>query len=401
MNRHAENLIAGMSARLNPAFDSFGSQLVERTTLEVESRLAPYLERVPALIRDLSSREVQAEESLRLHRERLRQLSENNQREAAAQMAGAVSALRYDFESARKESLENWNEEVKESGLRASQSVAESIGQTSEWFQTEARARLQVVVEQVLAAAKSGCEQVNVESAQKFADEIGNRAAAQLNEVQRQLDNAGNELACRTRSTLGEAAAAAATSFGQLLQSIAGSETERFVATSRTVLEERTQDLERSAQHILGNLSSSGEASLEGFRRQMASQLETSVADGRGALSAELASMMERFANQRSAAQQEWSQGLERLSDDATNKHQDRLQNACDAWLVSSVRRLNEHGQNVVESLMRSAEQSLRESCSKVFEGLAETMRGRSGSNAGFPFVQGTGRDVIENPPAQ
>jgi hypothetical protein len=107
----------------------------------------------------------------------------------------------------------------------------------------------------------------------------------------------------------------------------------------------------------------------------MAGQVELSVADGRNALAAELASMLERFAAERAATQQEWAQGLERLSDEATGKHQDRLQTACDTWLVSSVRRLNEHGQNVMESLMRSAEQALRESCSKVFEGLAETMR--------------------------
>jgi hypothetical protein len=101
------------------------------------------------------------------------------------------------------------------------------------------------------------------------------------------------------------------------------------------------------------------------------------------------------------AKQQEWAQGLERLSEEATGKHQERLQTACDTWLVSSVRRLNEHGQNIVESLMRSAEQSLRDSCSKVFEGLAETMRGRPLSNGGFPaHAQATGRDVTENTPS-
>ena len=104
MNRHAANLVAGMSERLNPTFDSLGGQLVERTTAEVESRLAPYLERVPALIRDLSVREMQAEESLRLHRERLRQLSDNGQRDVAAQIAGALSAPSQGFRIGAKRS---------------------------------------------------------------------------------------------------------------------------------------------------------------------------------------------------------------------------------------------------------------------------------------------------------
>jgi len=402
MNRHAESLVAGMSERLNPTFDSLGGQLVERTTLEVESRLAPYLERVPGLIRELSSREMQAEESLRLHRERLRQMAENNHRDVAAQMASTLSLLHNDFESARIEALARWTEEINASGIRATHSVSESIGQSSEWFQNEARARLQVVVEQVLATARNSCDDINSDSAQKFADEVRNRAAAHFHEIRQQLENAGNQVAGRTRSTLDEAAGAAAGSFGQLLQSIAGNESEQFVNASRNVVQERTQDLEQTADEILGTLSLSGEACLVGFRKQMASHVETSVADGRNALAGELASMLERFATERATTGQEWTQDLERQSEEATQKHQDRLQTACDTWLVSSVRRLNEHGQNVIESLMRSAEQSLRDSCSKVFESLAETMRGRSASNAGFPgFAQASGREVTENPPAQ
>jgi hypothetical protein len=39
---------------------------------------------------------------------------------------------------------------------------------------------------------------------------------------------------------------------------------------------------------------------------------------------------------------------------------------------------LNEHGQNGIESLLRNADQALRDAFSKVFEGLAESLRDRS-----------------------
>jgi hypothetical protein len=56
---------------------------------------------------------------------------------------------------------------------------------------------------------------------------------------------------------------------------------------------------------------------------------------------------------------------------------------------VSSVRRLSEHGQNVIESMLRSADLALRESCSKVFDGLAEILRERSASAAGVSGAAG------------
>ena len=65
------------------------------------------------------------------------------------------------------------------------------------------------------------------------------------------------------------------------------------------------------------------------------------------------------------------------------------------------MRRLNEHGQNSIESLLRSADQALRDSCSKVFEGLAETLRERATNAAGAGNVAGfsaiPNRDSTEN----
>jgi hypothetical protein len=65
--------------------------------------------------------------------------------------------------------------------------------------------------------------------------------------------------------------------------------------------------------------------------------------------------------------------------------------------MVASVRRLNEHGQNSIESLMRSADQALRDSCSKVFEGLAEMLRDRATNAAGVVgFTPSPVRDATE-----
>jgi hypothetical protein len=115
----------------------------------------------------------------------------------------------------------------------------------------------------------------------------------------------------------------------------------------------------------------------------MASQLEASIAEGRGALAVEFASTLDGFRAEREAHQREWAGSLERLSGEAAGKYQERLETMCDSWMVSSVRRLNEHGQNVIESLMRSADQGLRDSCAKLFDGLGAMLRERTANAAG------------------
>jgi hypothetical protein len=389
LNRRADNLAAAMSQRIGPALDTLQQQYLDRTLAQAEVKLAPHLERVPELLRELAAREVQAEEGLRLHRERLRQASENNQRDVSAQLAATLADVRNDFESARKEALAKWNEELDAGGVRAAHSSAESIGRSSEWFQQEARARMQVLVEQTITSAAAGFDEKTSEATKTFGTHLAGESASHLAQIREQAESVAGESAIRTRSELDKAAEAAASSFGQVLQGISAQQAEQFADTSRNTVRERTQELDHSARQIIQQLEASAGDSVGRFQAQMESQLGTSMEQARATLSTEFASAMEGYRAERDAHHKEWAEKLDQLSGDAIGKYEERLQTACDSWIVSSVRRLSEHGQNVIESMLRSADLALRESCSKVFDGLAEILRERSANAAGVSGVAG------------
>ncbi len=399
MNRRAELAAAGVPERLSPTLDFLGNQFIERTMAEVESKLAPRVDRVPELLRELANREMEVEDSLRLHRERLRQVSENSQRDVAGQIAATIANLRNDFEGARKEALTKWNEELDASGVRASHAAAEQIGKSSEWFQQEARARLQVLIEQALVTVGSGFEERTSEASRQFEARLEEQSTGRLAQVHQQLDGVAGEISRRTRSQLDEAAETAAASFGQVLRSISDDEVGQFASRSHSAIEERKQELQGFTDQIVRNLDASATALVDRFQAQMVSQRDASVSEGRSALAAEFASALEGYRAQRDAHDRAWAENLDRVSAEAAAKYRDRLDAACDSWVVSSVRRLNEHGQNVIESLMRSADQALRDSCSKVFDGLSEMMRDRATNTAGVAgFVPPPNRESGENP---
>ena len=398
MHRRMENLSSDVAQRAVPVLDSLSHQFQERAVAEAEAKLAPHLQRVPALLHELAAREVQLEDSLRLHRERLRQVSENNQRDVAGQAAGTLASLHADFEAARKDALAKWSEELEASGVRASHAAAESIGHTSEWLQQEARARLQALVEQSFVTAEAGLGLRSAEAAQTFETQLATQSAAHLGQIRAQVEGVAGEVVARTRTDLDRAAEAAAASFGQLVHEVSDRETTQFAATTATTRRERAEEFDHATQELLHQLDVNAFSTVERFRVQIASQWETSVGEGRAALGAEFASALEGFRAERDAHQNEWSAQLERMSGDATGKFQDRLQTTADSWVMASVRRLNEHGQNGIESLLRSADQALRDSCSKVFDGLAQMLRERAANGAGAGnlagFTQGAGRDT-------
>ena len=407
MRRRAEHAVHEVPQRIAPTLEHLGNQLVERTMAEVEAKLEPRIGRVPELLRELSNREVELESSLRLHRERLRQVSENSQREVSGQISETIANLRNDFEGARKEALSKWNEELDAAGVRAAHSAADSIGKSSEWFQQEARARLQVLVEQALTTVSSGFGARTDEAAKQFEALLAEQSSNRLGEIQRQLDGVAEGVSSRTHSQLDAAAEAAAASFGQILRSISDEEIGQFTSRSHSAVDERKRELQGFSDQLFRNLEDSSQSLVDGYREQLISHRDANLEEGRLALAAEFASALEGHRLERAAHDKAWAENLDRTSREAADRHQERLDSAGDQWIVSSVRRLNEHGQNVIETLMRSADQALRDSCVRLFEGLSEMLRERGASSTsaagapGFtPPAAREGGDAPQNPSA-
>jgi hypothetical protein len=398
LGRRAETLSAGLAERIAPSLDALGRQMVERTLTEAEAKLNPVLAKAQELLRDLGVREMQVEDSLRLHRERLRQVSENNQREAAAQMFATLIDLRTDFESARKEALAKWNEELESNSARVSHSAAESMGRTSEWFQQEARARMQVLTEQTIAASSSALDEKAAEAAKKYEAQLAGQAAHQLNQIEERLEGIASGVEDRARTRFDAAAEVAASSFGQVLRRISETGEQDFDSRVRSTMDEKSQELDRSARQMIHTMERNMEAMMENFQPRMTAELEGLILTGRMKLAAEFDSTLENYSREREEREKEWLAGLDRLSGEAAGKFQDRLETSADSWLMSSVRRLNEHGQNAIETLMRSADQALRESFSKIFDGLAVTIRERNVNAAGVPAFVPPSSESAEPP---
>ncbi len=400
LKRRAESLADGVPQRLAPALDALGRQLVERTMADVEAKLAASVQHVSDLLRELAARETQSEESLRLHRERLRQVSESHQREAGASMSTTLASLREEFETARKEALTRWNDELDAAGVRASHAAAESIGRSSEWFQQEARARLQVLVEQALAEGSNSLGEKATEASKVFEAQMESRTAARLEELRGQMDGVAAEISDRARTQLGKAAEAAAASFGEVIRGISGEEMRQFAETGRAALAERASDLETLAGKALAGIEISAGTLVEQFHGKMAAEADSSMACGRSALAAAFAEAMNEHRAERDAHEKSWAETLEQLSGEASGRYQEHLQTAADSWVVSSVRRLSEHGQNATESLLRSADQALRDSFAKIFDGLSEMLRDRAAKASGIgAFIPVASREAAAEPP--
>lgn len=388
MSNEAQNALAGVRGsieqevtRAREAIENTRQQMLDRLAGEAEARVVPYAARVPELLRELSGREEQMAEGLRLHRERLRHASDNSLREIAAHAEATAAAVRRDFEAARSEALAKWSDELDALSTRAAHNAGESLNRTSEWLQQEARERLQVLSEQTLATAIARFEEETTKAAGLFATHLEGQSIFHLAQVHQQLDGVADDLAGRTRTQLAEAAEAAAASFGQVLHGISAERAEEFNQASQASLDAKRQELENFTRQVHAAFENESAVAAQAMRDHAVSHLQSAVAEARATLVAESAAAIDAHRLQYTAEAQEWSERLNRVAEDAIAQGAGRIQTAADTSTVAAVRRLNDHGQNVIESLMRSADQALRDSASKMFESLAVALREQS-SNA-------------------
>ena len=375
MTRRAESFLAGAAERLNSLLEASGQQSLARASAEIEGRIAPHLARAQEVLNQLAAREEQTEETLRVHRERLRQASEQNQKETVAMQAGLLAQLRGDFEGVRLEAITKWNEEVEASGVRAVHAVAEELTKTSEWHQKKAQNDLQSIADKVVEGASGKLEEASSGLALKFSDQLEELQERQVQQARGRLEAASGVVVGQLRSRFEEAAESAAKSFGGTLERLLAQARERFIAVSHTALEEHAGQLEAAAAEVHAKMEANAQHSLDEFKSRLGEQKQKSAAEAEQTFAAQLALTVDSLRQHSADEEKKWLDELEQRSAESVSRFEERLRTAADSWMVGSVRKLNDRGQNVIESLSKAAEQSLRQTCSRVFDGLATAMR--------------------------
>jgi hypothetical protein len=66
-----------------------------------------------------------------------------------------------------------------------------------------------------------------------------------------------------------------------------------------------------------------------------------------------------------------------RIGDEATQKYRERLENVSNQWMLATVTSLDHQSRDVVAGIAATAEERLRETCTKVFADIGDSLRER------------------------
>jgi len=375
LRRQADAIAAEMPQRIQPALDAAGQMLVGRTLAELDARLTPHLERIPELLRQLTAHEVQAEESLRMHRERLRQAAESSRRDAAAQLEQAFAGVRSEFEAARGEALAKWSEELSASGARAAHAAIEDLVKSAEWHKEEAKAHVENLTQESLRRAEGVFEERTRAASESLGEELEKRKTVFAEGAQAQLEAAAAGVEARSAATLAQASDAASKVFEERVNAIASGLFKEFEEAGAKALSEKETQVERISEKVRVNFEESAAGLLDRYRNDIAAQASRQLAEVRETHARELAAAVEAARIERAARDAESRENLARTHEESLRHYEDILQQRNAAWVNEAVDKLNQNGQIAVASLSRFGEQALRGSFLKIFEQIADAIR--------------------------
>jgi HEAT repeat protein len=101
------------------------------------------------------------------------------------------------------------------------------------------------------------------------------------------------------------------------------------------------------------------------------------IEQARTHLESQLGPLMESWEEKREAEQRAWVEALKKSTDESIEQYKGRLENASNSWLLASATTLGQHSQGVLDTLAKSAEKRIRETCAEVLAGMGDTLKER------------------------
>ena len=378
LDKHSVELEGKFSKQAEALLEKMSREAVVRSAQEIGATVASGLECAKKASEELAAREEQAEGILRIHRERLRQVSEQVQREGATHLASGLAILQKDLEVVRAQALGQWNADVAANGARAIEEASAGLAQETSRQLVEADAQLLVQAEQVIDTAQERMHKGLHAVAGKFRNELGEIEASQLEGAREKLTLAAQDQLDLAKNEFTKAAEKAASTFGEVIEGSARGALESFSAASEAKAEEGRTRLADTAENALQRVRSHADSSFDHFQEQLTVKTEQVLKHANEVLTDQCEVALERFRAQGEVRLEDWSVKQGSLSEQALEKYDAQLQTATSSWVESALERLDARSDERIQLTVREVESAVREACADIFDSMAQAMKNQT-----------------------
>ncbi len=308
----------------------------------------------------------QAAQTQDIIRAQVQKASEQAVQESVDRMRQEAAKVPAEFEEACRATLSKVEEELEQRSTETQHATYEALLKASDWYQKKAQTTMQSTLEKTVEQSTGTLRQRAAEISSLVASELDHYGRTYVDHSRAQIEEAAKENVDRGRAKMGEVANLTTADFAERIQSVTVESMRRFEEASRQALEKARSDLEYNR-----------ESSLTDFQNHLDEKMVLGVEQARTYLQSQLVPLLEEWEEKRQEQQREWMEQLKKSTNESIEHYKTRLENASNSWLLASATTLGQSSQAVIDTLAKSAEKRIRETCADVLAGMGDTLKER------------------------
>jgi len=377
LNRQAESAVTGMAQRLQPMLEAAGHETIEKLASELQQRLEPHIFGATEMLGKLALDREQTEKAVAEHQQRIWQVSERNLQDTAARGKELLAQVEKDFGESARTASGRWLAELETRATETSHSTFETLFKSAEWYEKKIQTQMQTTLEKGLDQAASRLREKAAEMSGLFASELDHYSRSYVEHAQGQMQENAREAADRGSQQIAEAGDAAAANFTERAAQLGREQFDVYASKTKTAFEQNAAQMEAHTTQIRSRLEGDARGFAAEFQRALSQHAQQTLALGKQELGIQIDQAKDALLIDSQTLERQFQSSLNSLGAVAMDEHKQRLENASNSWLLTTVTKLNQQSETLITELANTTEKKLKAACGNVFSEMGETLRQR------------------------
>ena len=377
MNRQAESAVGELAGRLQPVLESAGQQAIERLGHDLEERLSPQIVRATEVMSKLASDQAQAEKMLQEHQTRLWQASERSVQDSVAHSKQVLAQMEKELTESVRTASAKWFNELEAKATETTHATFEALFKSADWYEKKVQTQMQSTLEKGVEQATAVMREKAGELSGQFAMELDHYSRSYVEHAHTQMGENARDVAERTSLQIAQAGETAAVSFIERAGQLTRDQFELFNAKANSAFEQNAERIEAQTVQVRSKLESDARMLVGEFQRVLSQQTQQGLAQGKQELASQVEHAKDTLRTEAQTLDRQLRESQQSFATQAMDEHKQRLENASNSWLLTTVTRLNQQSETLIGQLADSTEKRLRSTCNSVITEMGETLRQR------------------------
>jgi len=377
LHRRSDSVFDEINARIRATFEDSAQQAVAQFQQQAQSLIQPDLVKVDEAIHRLAGGRSMLEAVTSLQQERIRTAADQAFAEALASFRGNLGGVEQLLRDSADAVVAKSLADLEGRAESAKHQAVDDLLKSTEWYEKKAQTQIQQLAEKAGDLAAVQLREKAAEISGVFAGELNHASHNFVSHAQTRMEDVVRDSFERARSLFSEAAETTSAAFIDEIQRQARQELGGFEAEVQKSASDTRSQMEAVRAELAQKVTVEQESFLRRFQSAMKGEMENGVLEMNQRVQSGFGPLLEAWKSMTERQQAEVRGMYAKVGEEAVESYRAHLENVSKQWMLATVASLDHQSRDVVATVSATAEEKLRDTCTKVFSEMGEALRER------------------------